>query len=127
MSSPQASRTAFPEITGQTDGQGHPHPLRRTHGRLGGQPGDDATALARARAKLVCARLRRKGVVVEISVVSHGNASPIATNTTEAGRAINRRVGVSIVHPIAVRPLSASTRGRAGGWQSGGNMRVAGP
>jgi outer membrane protein OmpA-like peptidoglycan-associated protein/nitrous oxidase accessory protein NosD len=63
----------------------------------------DATALSRARARLVCARLRRKGVVVEISVVPHGNASPIATNTTEAGRAINRRVGVSIVHPIAVR------------------------
>jgi outer membrane protein OmpA-like peptidoglycan-associated protein len=64
----------------------------------------DATALACGRARLVCARLRRKGVVVEISLVSHGNASPIATNTTEAGRAINRRVGVSIVHPIAVRP-----------------------
>ena len=27
-----------------------------------------------------------------------------ATNTTEAGRAINRRVGITIIHPIAVRP-----------------------
>ena len=64
----------------------------------------DATALSRARARLVCGKLRRKGVAVEINIVPHGNATPIATNTTEAGRAINRRVGITIIHPLAVRP-----------------------
>ena len=42
--------------------------------------------------------------MVEITIVPHGSASPVATNTTEAGRAINRRVGITIIHPIAVRP-----------------------
>jgi outer membrane protein OmpA-like peptidoglycan-associated protein len=63
----------------------------------------DPTALSRARARLVCARLRRKGIAVEISIVPHGNASPITTNRTAAGQAVNRRVGIRIVHPIAVR------------------------
>ena len=63
----------------------------------------DATALSRARARLVCSKLRRKGIAVEIRVVPHGTAGPIATNTTEAGRAINRRVGITIVHPLPVR------------------------
>jgi outer membrane protein OmpA-like peptidoglycan-associated protein len=64
----------------------------------------DATALSRARARLVCARLRHTGVAVEINIVPHGNTSPIATNTTEEGRSINRRVGITIIHPFAVRP-----------------------
>ena len=63
----------------------------------------NATALSRARARLVCSKLRRKGIAVEIRVVPHGTAGPIATNTTEAGRAINRRVGITIVHPLPVR------------------------
>jgi outer membrane protein OmpA-like peptidoglycan-associated protein len=63
----------------------------------------DAKALSTARAKLVCGKLRRRGVAVEIRVVPHGNASPIATNDTEAGRALNRRVGITIVHPLPVR------------------------
>ena len=63
----------------------------------------DAGALSRARARLVCQRLKRKDVAIEIRVIPHGNAIPIATNTTESGRSVNRRVGITIVHPIAVR------------------------
>jgi flagellar motor protein MotB len=68
----------------------------------------DAKALSSARARLVCGKLKRRGVAVEIRLIPHGNASPIATNNTEAGRAANRRVGITIVHPITVR----TTRGK---------------
>src|SRR5262249_44370072 len=68
----------------------------------------DAKALSSARARLVCRKLRRRGVAVEIRVIPHGNASPIATNNTEAGRAVNRRVGITIVHSIKV----PKTRGK---------------
>jgi len=67
----------------------------------------NATALSIARARLVCQRLKRKSVAVELRLVPHNSRVPVASNGTEAGRSINRRVGVTIVHPVAVRSTSA--------------------
>jgi hypothetical protein len=36
-------------------------------------------------------------------LVAHGHLDPIATNSTEPGRAANRRVAVTFVHKVASR------------------------
>jgi hypothetical protein len=58
----------------------------------------NSTRISAARAAAVCAALRRFGVTKAPTVVGHGGSRPIASNTTEAGRAANRRVEVTITH-----------------------------
>src|SRR4029077_1997390 len=57
-------------------------------------------SLSLARAQLVCAKLKRAGVTVQPRLVGHGRADPLATNSTEAGRAINRRVAITFIHRV---------------------------
>jgi outer membrane protein OmpA-like peptidoglycan-associated protein len=57
------------------------------------------------RAERVCAEMRRVGGVAKarVRLVPHGRADPIATNSTEPGRRVNRRVFVTIVHQFVYR------------------------
>jgi hypothetical protein len=52
------------------------------------------------RAKRVCTELKRVGGVAKarVRLVPHGRNNPIATNSIEPGRRVNRRVFVTIVH-----------------------------
>ncbi len=63
-------------------------------------PGDAGPAipLSRARARVMCARLRHLGARGPVRLVARGNSRPIATNATEAGRRQNRRVAVKLRH-----------------------------
>jgi len=54
--------------------------------------------LSLQRARVVCASLKRGGGTARVRLVPHGLTDPIASNSTEAGRRINRRVFVTIVH-----------------------------
>ena len=65
--------------------------------------------LSSARARLVCAQLRRAGrfTAWRIAIVPHGRSDPLATNATESGRAVNRRVAVTIIHQVPKRSRSA--------------------
>jgi hypothetical protein len=54
--------------------------------------------LSLQRARVVCASLKRVQAKARVKLVPHGLTDPIATNGTEAGRRINRRVAVTIVH-----------------------------
>jgi hypothetical protein len=58
----------------------------------------NATRISVDRAAAVCAALRRFGVTGPRTVAGHGDARSIASNTTAAGRARNRRVEVTIRH-----------------------------
>ena len=57
------------------------------------------------RAKRVCTEMKRVGGVAKarVRLVPHGRANPIATNSTEPGRRVNRRVFVTIVHQFIYR------------------------
>jgi hypothetical protein len=56
------------------------------------------------RAKRVCAEMKRVGSAkARVRLVPHGRADPIATNSTEPGRRVNRRVFVTIVHVFVFR------------------------
>lgn len=56
------------------------------------------------RAKRVCTEMKRVGgVTARVRHVPHGRADPIATNSTEPGRRVNRRVFVTIVHQFVYR------------------------
>ena len=62
-----------------------------------GGPKARAMALALARAQVVAGYLVAHGVAAaRLSVVGHGDRDQAATNATEAGRAINRRVVVTL-------------------------------
>jgi outer membrane protein OmpA-like peptidoglycan-associated protein len=62
-----------------------------------GGPETGAMALSRARAVAVAGYLVAHGVAASrLSVVGHGDQNPVATNATEAGRALNRRVVVTV-------------------------------
>ena len=51
------------------------------------------------RAKRVCHELQRAGgTKARVRLIPHGLTNPIATNSTESGRRVNRRVFVTIVH-----------------------------
>ena len=78
---------------------------------LGARGANVALGLARARA--VCAKLRALGLHAAFKAESLGPDQPCASNATAHGRALNRRVEVRIVYPIARRPAS-----RAFGTQS---------
>ena len=56
----------------------------------------NAKRISLARAALACAALRHRGV--RTTLVGHGDARPIASNATAAGRARNRRVEITITH-----------------------------
>ncbi|MEL7363998.1 MAG: OmpA family protein, partial [Bacteroidota bacterium] len=61
--------------------------------------GDQATndALSQERAQAVAGYLAEQGVdVSRIAAVGYGDARPIATNSTDEGRAANRRVAFRV-------------------------------
>ena len=60
--------------------------------------------LSLQRARVVCTSLKRAQARAHIKLVPHGLTDPIATNGTEAGRSVNRRVAVTIVHVRVFRP-----------------------
>lgn len=57
------------------------------------------------RAKRVCSELKRTAgsTSARVKLVPHGLTNPIATNSDEAGRRVNRRVFVTVVHFRAIR------------------------
>jgi hypothetical protein len=61
---------------------------------------DTATSspLSRARAAAFCAALRELGARARPRLAGHGDAEPIASNTSASGRAENRRVEVTVTH-----------------------------
>ena len=52
---------------------------------------------AEKRAQAVAAELRKRLPGVELTVEGRGESEPVASNETEAGRALNRRVAVTFV------------------------------
>lgn len=52
--------------------------------------------LGKVRAESVCGALRKLGVKAQTKIVSAGEARPRATNATEQGRALNRRVELDL-------------------------------
>ncbi|MCD9459810.1 flagellar motor protein MotD [Marinibactrum halimedae] len=62
--------------------------------------------LSAARAAAVVKRLAGAGIdPARLSAVGYGEFRPVASNQTEAGRALNRRVGLLIARELAPRPL----------------------
>ena len=58
-------------------------------------PGLSSVRISEARAATLCAAL---GISAPRTVVGHGDTQPIASNASEAGRATNRRVELTIAH-----------------------------
>ena len=58
-----------------------------------------SSRLSRARAAAMCDALRQLGVRARPRLAGHGDSQPIASNTSNLGRAKNRRVEVTITHP----------------------------
>ena len=87
----------------------------RCDGHTASVPGSrvDPVSLSRRRAQLVCGRLRQSSLRARPQIVAHGLSEPIATNASEAGRAANRRVEITIVY----RRSTGASRARLGpGW-----------
>jgi hypothetical protein len=59
-----------------------------------------AVPLSLERAQAACRMLRKSAMSVEGRLVPHGHSYPIATNSTEAGRSVNRRVSILFVHRL---------------------------
>lgn len=74
----------------------HPGMLVRIEGHTDATGNEDANMwLAKRRAKAVCRELQLLGLPAQqMQVVVVGSRNPIATNTTEEGRAKNRRVAI---------------------------------
>jgi len=65
-----------------------------------GKPGSDNIGLSLRRAKAIANILVLHGISMDrISVIGHGDTHPIHSNTTEEGRAKNRRVEVKLMPP----------------------------
>jgi alpha-tubulin suppressor-like RCC1 family protein len=62
------------------------------------EPAVSEGPLSLARADLFCRALRAIGVRAQATVLGHGNAEPVASNASEAGRAENRRVVITVTH-----------------------------
>ena len=60
--------------------------------------GSFTEALGLARARAACAYLKKLGVKATFSAVSQGKRNPRAPNGTRRGRALNRRVALTILH-----------------------------
>jgi hypothetical protein len=58
-------------------------------------PGLSSMGISRARAARLCSAL---GIAAPRTVVGHGDTQPVAGNDSEAGRATNRRVELTIAH-----------------------------
>jgi Glycine rich protein len=57
-----------------------------------------AQALSRARAALICSALNRLGAHAPTTITGHGDTQPLAPNTSQTGRAHNRRVEITLKH-----------------------------
>jgi subtilisin-like proprotein convertase family protein/outer membrane protein OmpA-like peptidoglycan-associated protein len=57
-----------------------------------------ARALSLRRAQVMCGALPQRGIEGKSGLVGHGGTEPIASNRTDAGRAHNRRVEISVNH-----------------------------
>ncbi len=57
-----------------------------------------SSRLSLACAKVMCGALKQLGVGARPRLDGHGDSQPIASNTTDSGRAKNRRVQVTIIH-----------------------------
>ncbi|HEU0221903.1 MAG TPA: OmpA family protein, partial [Paracoccaceae bacterium] len=63
-------------------------------------PADGNLALSQARADSVVDALLARGVDLDrMAAKGYGEAEPIADNSTEAGRALNRRIGLKLLFP----------------------------
>ena len=60
--------------------------------------GTSAVELSLRRAAVMCAAIRALGVRAPKTRIGHGKLSPVATNETESGRRVNRRVRVRLDH-----------------------------
>jgi OOP family OmpA-OmpF porin len=90
----RAYPTATAEVAGYTAAVGGPETV--------------AMALSRARAQAVAGYLTTHGVAASrLSVVGHGDQDPVVTNTTEAGRALNRRVVVTLHIRVSRQTLTS--------------------
>ena len=78
-------------------------------------------ALSRRRAELVCRELRQRSLRARPRIVPHAGRDPIATNATEAGRAANRRVAVTVLYTRRAR----NNRAVSGLLRLVGSRRVA--
>jgi subtilisin-like proprotein convertase family protein/outer membrane protein OmpA-like peptidoglycan-associated protein len=57
-----------------------------------------ARTLSQSRARVMCRALRQIGAKGKPGLVAHGGTEPIAPNGTPSGRAINRRVAITVSH-----------------------------
>jgi outer membrane protein OmpA-like peptidoglycan-associated protein len=73
----------------------------------------DPMTLSYRRAQVVCAILGRRSLRTAPRLVPHGRANPIASNDIEAGRAANRRVGITFTHLLQPRHARASANAPA--------------
>ncbi|WP_420456212.1 OmpA family protein [Rubrivirga sp.] len=74
--------------------------------------GSDATndRLSQRRAESVASYLEASGVAANrLSAVGYGERRPVASNETETGRALNRRVEFTVLNPGAAAPRPAET------------------
>ena len=54
--------------------------------------------ISTGRATITCATLKRLAADAMVKILGHGDTRPFASNDTRSGRAVNRRVEVTIRH-----------------------------
>ncbi len=90
-------------VEGHTDGQKIGPSLKELFG--------SNQELSRARAAAVAGFLSQEGGISpgNITIVGYADAKPVADNSTEAGRSLNRRIGITLVpnEPPAASPPAA--------------------
>jgi flagellar motor protein MotB len=88
--------TLNPEHRVSIEGHSDSMPLSQSLGRKH----DDNRMLSLSRAKLIAGLLKGQGVPGKrIIVIGYGETRPLASNTTEEGRAENRRVEIRLIPP----------------------------